>query len=262
MIYLKTSEDIELLRLANQLVGKTLGELAKYISPGVSTMQLDKIADEFIRDNGGIPAFLGYGVGFTGSICTSVNDEVIHGVPSDKRFLANGDIISIDCGVKYGNFFGDSAYTFCVGDVSDEVKRLLNTTKEALVAGIECAREGKRLGDISQAIQSYCESRSYTVVREFVGHGIGMNMHEEPDVPNYGKCGQGMVLCKGLCLCIEPMVNIGKKEVFIEKDGWTVRTKDRKPSAHFEHCVAITKDGPAVLSSFDFIDSVLGSNEF
>ena len=259
MIYLKTDEEIKLMRVANQLVGKTLGELAKHVAPGVTTLQLDKIAEEFIRDNGATPAFLGYG-GFPNSICASVNEHVVHGIPSSKVILRDGDIISIDCGTHINGFTGDSAYTFCVGEVSPEVRHLLKTTKESLYKGIEAAVDGKRVGDIANAIQTYCETRNYSVVRELVGHGCGRNMHEEPEVPNYGRRGCGPLLRSGMCICIEPMINLGSKNVVFENDGWTVRTKDRKPSAHFEHCIAIRPDGPDILSSFKFIEEVLGDN--
>ena len=259
MIYLKTDEEIELMRVANQLVGKTLGELAKHVAPGVTTLQLDKIAEEFIRDNGATPAFLGYG-GFPNSTCASVNEHVVHGIPSSKVVLKDGDIISIDCGTHINGFTGDSAYTFCVGEVSPEVRHLLKTTKESLYKGIEAAVDGKRVGDIANAIQTYCETRSYSVVRELVGHGCGKNMHEEPEVPNYGRRGCGPLLRSGMCICIEPMINLGSKNVVFENDGWTVRTKDRKPSAHFEHCIAIRPNGPDILSSFKFIEEVLGDN--
>lgn len=259
MIYLKTDEEIELMRVANQLVGKTLGELAKHVAPGVTTLYLDKIAEEFIRDNGATPAFLGYG-GFPNSICASVNEHVVHGIPSSKAVLKDGDIISIDCGTHINGFTGDSAYTFCVGEVSPEVKQLLKTTKESLYKGIQTAVEGKRVGDIGNVIQTYCEARNYSVVRELVGHGCGRNMHEEPEVPNYGRRGCGPLLRNGMCICIEPMINLGSKNVIFENDGWTVRTKDRKPSAHFEHCIAIRPDGPDILSSFMFVEEVLGDN--
>ncbi len=256
MIYLKTDEEIELMRSANQLVGRTLGELAKHIAPGVTTLQLDKIAEEFIRDNGAVPAFLGYG-GFPNSICASVNEQVVHGIPSSKAVLKEGDVISVDCGTILNGFVGDSAYTFCVGEVAPEVKNLLKTTKESLYQGIQQAVEGKRVGDVSHAVQTYCESKGYSVVRELVGHGIGRKMHEEPEVPNYGRYGCGALLRSGMCICIEPM---GSKNVVFEKDGWTVRTKDRKCSAHFEHCIAIRPDGPQILSSFEFVEEVLGNN--
>ena len=200
MIYLKTDEEIELMRAANQLVGKTLGELAKHIAPGVNTLQLDKIAEEFIRDNGAVPAFLGYG-GFPNSICASVNEQVVHGIPSSKTILKEGDVISVDCGTVLNGFVGDSAYTFCVGEVDPKVKALLKTTKESLYLGIQHAIEGKRLGDISHTIQFYCESKGYSVVRELVGHGIGRKMHEEPEVPNSGRPGCGPLLRSGMCIC-------------------------------------------------------------
>ncbi|WP_329904543.1 type I methionyl aminopeptidase [Porphyromonas pogonae] len=261
MIYLKTDDEIELMRAANQLVGKTLAEVAKHIKPGVSTLELDRVAEEFIRDHGATPAFLGYG-GFPNSLCTSVNDHVVHGIPSSKVILQDGDIVSVDCGTKLNGFTGDSAYTFAVGDITPEVKDLLVTTKQSLYKGIEQAVAGHRVGDIGDAVQTYCEKRGYHIVRELVGHGIGKSMHEAPEVPNYGRKGTGPVLKEGMCICIEPMVNIGSKNVVFEKDGWTVRTKSRKPSAHFEHCIAI-KDGRAdILSSFDFLSEVLGEREF
>ena len=259
MIYLKTDEEIELMRESNQLVGKTLAEVGKHVAPGVSTLQLDKIAEEFIRDHGAVPAFLGYG-GFPNSICASVNEQVVHGIPSSSKILNEGDIISVDCGSILNGYVGDSAYTFCVGEVDPKVKNLLKTTKESLYLGIQAAVEGKRIGDISNAVQTYCESHNYSVVRELVGHGIGKRMHEEPEVPNYGRRGCGPLLKSGMCICIEPMINMGSKNVVFEHDGWTVRTKDRKCSAHFEHCIAIRPDGPQILSSFDFIEEVLGSN--
>lgn len=261
MIYLKTDEEIELMRAANQLVGRTLAEVAKIIAPGVSTKTLDKRAEEFIRDHGATPAFLGY-QGFPGSMCISVNDQVVHGIPSHKTILQEGDIVTLDCGTKLAGFTGDSAYTFAVGEISEEVHKLIKTTKESLYVGIEQAVAGNRTGDIGYAVQRYCEARGYHVVRELTGHGIGVNLHESPEVPNYGKRGTGTELRNGMCICIEPMINIGSKNVVQERDGWTIRTKTRKPSAHFEHCVAI-RDGKAdILSSFDFIAEVLGDREF
>ena len=261
MISLKTDEEIELMRAANQLVGRTLAEVAKIIAPGVSTKTLDKRAEEFIRDHGATPAFLGY-QGFPGSMCISVNDQVVHGIPSHKTILQEGDIVTLDCGTKLAGFTGDSAYTFAVGEISEEVHKLLKTTKESLYVGIEQAVAGNRTGDIGYAVQRYCEARGYHVVRELTGHGIGVNLHESPEVPNYGKRGTGTELRNGMCICIEPMINIGSKNVVQERDGWTIRTKTRKPSAHFEHCVAI-RDGKAdILSSFDFIAEVLGDREF
>lgn len=256
MIYLKTNEEIELMRLSNQLVGKTLAEVAKVIKPGVSTLELDKVAETFIRDNGATPAFLGYG-GFPNSLCTSVNDHVVHGIPSASTILKEGDIVSVDCGTFMNGFVGDSAYTFCVGEVDSAVRNLLQTTKESLYKAISVVGDGVRLGNVSHAIQSYCESKGYSVVRELVGHGIGRKMHEAPEVPNYGKHGSGILLKSGMCICIEPMINMGTKNVIFEKDGWTIRTRDRKPSAHFEHCIAIVDGDVQILSSFDYIEKVL-----
>ncbi|WP_282918558.1 MULTISPECIES: type I methionyl aminopeptidase [Bacteroidales] len=261
MIYLKTDEEIELMREANQLVGKTLAEVAKHIKPGISTLELDRVAEEFIRDHGAVPAFLGYG-GFPNSLCTSVNEHVVHGIPSAKHILKDGDIVSVDCGTKLNGFTGDSAYTFAVGEISSEVEALLRTTKESLYVGIEQAVAGHRVGDIGAAIQAYCEKRGFHVVRELVGHGIGHDMHESPEVPNYGHKGTGALLRSGMCICIEPMINLGSKNVVFEKDGWTVRTKTRKPSAHFEHCIAIREGKAEILSSFEYIKDVLGDREF
>jgi len=257
MIYLKTDEEIELMRKANQLVGKTLGELAKNIQPGISTLQLDKIADTFIRDHGATPAFLGYR-GFPNSICTSVNEQVVHGIPSAQTILKDGDIISIDCGTILNGFVGDSAYTYCVGEVAGDTKRLLRATKEVLYEGIRQALVHRRVGDISDTIQTYCQKRGYSVVRDLVGHGCGRKMHESPEVPNFGRRGCGPLLKSGMTICIEPMINKGSKNVVVEKDGWTVRTKDRACSAHFEHCIAIRPEGPMVLSTFDYVEEVTG----
>ena len=256
MIFLKTEEEIELLRESNLLVCKTLAELAKVIQPGVTTAQLDKLAEEFIRDNGAIPAFKGY-CGFPASLCTSVNDQVVHGIPSDKVILKDGDIVSVDCGTFKNGFVGDSAYTFAVGEISDEVKLLLETTKESLLKGIEQAVEGRRLGDLGYAIQNHCEMRGYSVVREFVGHGVGRKMHEAPEVPNYGSRGRGPMLKTGMTLCIEPMINLGKRDIIVERDGWTTRTRDGKPSAHFENAIAVAKGKADILSDFTIIESVL-----
>ena len=256
MIFLKTEEEIELLRESNLLVCKTLAELAKVIQPGVTTAQLDKLAEEFIRDNGAIPAFKGY-CGFPASLCTSVNDQVVHGIPSDKVILKDGDIVSVDCGTFKNGFVGDSAYTFAVGEISDEVKLLLETTKESLFKGIEQAVEGRRLGDLGYAIQNHCEMRGYSVVREFVGHGVGRKMHEAPEVPNYGSRGRGPMLKTGMTLCIEPMINLGKRDIIVERDGWTTRTRDGKPSAHFENAIAVAKGKADILSDFTIIESVL-----
>lgn len=256
MIYLKTDEEIELLRESNNIVGMALGEVAKLIKPGVSTLKLDQVAEELIRDNGGIPSFKGYS-GFPNTLCVSVNDKVVHGIPSELE-LQDGDIVSVDCGVFKNNFHGDSAYTFPVGEVDESILKLLYTTKESLYKGIEFAVAGKRLGDIGHAVQFHCEKQGYSVVREMVGHGIGRDLHEKPEVPNYGKKGWGKMLQAGMVIAIEPMVNLGKKEIVFEKDGWTTRTIDHKPSAHFEHSVAIRKGKADILSTFKYIEEVLG----
>lgn len=256
MVYLKTEEQIELLRESNLLVSRTLAELAKIIKPGISTAFLDKVAEEYIRDNGALPAFKGYN-GFPASICASVNDQVVHGIPSENLILKDGDIISIDCGTFKNGFVGDSAYTFCVGDVRQDVRDLLDTTKASLYLGIEQAVEGKRIGDIGFAVQNYCESKGYSVVREMVGHGIGKKMHEAPEVPNYGRRGCGMMLKTGMVICIEPMINQGKRGLIFERDGWTTRTVDGKCSAHFEHAVAVRKGNADILSDFSIIEENL-----
>ena len=256
MIYLKTDEEIELMRESNLLLGQTLGELAKWVAPGISTLKLDSIAEEYIRDNGGIPSCLGYS-GYPNSICASVNEQVVHGIPSGY-VLKDGDIISIDLCVLKNGFHGDSTYTFCVGEVSYDVRRLLKTTKEALYLGIEQAVDGKRVGDISNAIQSYCEKKGYSVVREMCGHGIGKHMHEEPEVPNYGRRGCGPILRSGMVIAIEPMINMGSRNIVIERDGWTTRTRDRKPSAHYELSVAVRERKADILSTFKYVEEVLG----
>lgn len=259
MIYLKTDDEIALMRESNLLVGKTLGEVARWIAPGVTTLRLDQIAEEFIRDNGGIPGFKGYG-GFPFTLCISVNENIVHGFPS-SYVLRDGDIVSVDCGAIVGGYNGDSAYTFPVGEVAPEIMALLKTTKESLYLGIEKAVAGNRIGDISNAVQTYCEARGYSVVRELCGHGIGRKLHEDPEVPNYGRRGCGPLLKKGMCIAIEPMINLGSRNIVIERDGWTTRTRDRKPSAHYEHTVAITENGAAeILSSFDYVEEVLGEN--
>jgi methionyl aminopeptidase len=258
MIFLKSDDEIELLRESNQIVAKTLAEVAKLIKPGVTTAQLDKIAEEFIRDNGGVPGFLGYH-GYPNTLCTSVNEQVVHGIPSDKVILQDGDIVSVDCGVFKNEFHGDSAYTFCVGEVKPEIIDLLRTTKESLYKGIENAIEGKRLGDLGNAIQTYCEERGYSVVREMIGHGVGRKLHEAPEVPNYGKKGNGIMLKSGMTIAIEPMINMGSRNLVFEKDGWTTRTIDRKPSAHFEHSVVVRKGKADILSTFEYIEQVLGN---
>ena len=261
-IFLKTEDEIELMRQANQLVGKTLGELAKHIKPGVTTLQLDKIADEFIRDHGAIPTFKNFpnpfGGPFPASICTSVNDVVVHGVPDSKTVLKDGDIISIDCGTLLDGFNGDSCYTFCVGDVLPEVRQLLKITKESLYLGIEQATAGKRVGDIGDTVQTYCESHGYGVVRELTGHGIGKEMHEDPQIPNYGRRGNGALLNSGMCIAIEPMITMGNRQIWMMPDKWTIRTRDGKPAAHFEHTIAIRRGKAEILSSFDEVEQLEG----
>ena len=256
MIYLKTDEEIELLREANLVVARTLAEVAKVIAPGVTTLKLDAGAEEYIRSQGAVPGFKGYG-GFPGTLCVSVNENVVHGIPSNYA-LREGDIVSVDCGAVKDGFNGDSTYTFCVGEVSEEVKNLLRTTKESLYVGIEKAGEGNRIGDIGHAVQEYCEKRGYSVVRELCGHGVGKRLHEEPDVPNYGRKGTGPLIKNGMVIAIEPMINMGSKNIVIERDGWTCRTKDRKPSAHFEHTIAVHGGKPDILSSFAYVEEVLG----
>jgi methionyl aminopeptidase len=260
MIVYKTPEEIELIRQSNILVSKTLAEVAKLIKPSVKTVMLDKCAEEFIRDNKAIPGFLGYN-NFPKTLCTSVNSQVVHGIPGDIE-LKEGDIISIDCGVLLNGYYGDAAYTFAVGEISQEVYKLLQITKQSLFLGIEQAVEGKRIGDISHTIQNYCETAGFSVVREMVGHGLGKHLHEAPEVPNYGKKGTGALLKTGMVLCIEPMINMGHKRVYQEKDGWTIRTADNKPSAHFEHAIAIGKNKADVLSTYSYLKEVLGEKEF
>lgn len=255
MIYLKTKEEIELLRESNQLVSRTLALVGRNIRPGVTTKELDQMAEEYIRSNGAVPNFKGYG-GFPATLCMSVNEQVVHGIPSGYA-LQEGDVLSVDCGAFMNGFHGDSAYTFAVGEVAPRTRELLDVTKEALYRGVAQARVGNRIGDISHAVQEYAQSHGMTVVREMVGHGLGRNLHEEPQVPNYGKRGSGPQLKAGMVLCIEPMINLGTRNVIFEKDGWTVRTADRKPSAHFEFAVAITDEGPDVLTTFEYIEKNL-----
>ncbi len=256
-IYLKTDEEIELIRISSLLVGKTLAEVAKCIKPGITPLKLDKIAEEFIRDNGAIPGFKGYN-GFPNTLCTSRNEQVVHGIPTDAP-LKEGDIISVDCGVIKDEFWGDSAYTFQVGEVAEEIKQLLKVTQESLNAAIEMAVAGKRLGDIGFAVQNHAEAHGYGVVRELVGHGLGRNLHEKPEVPNYGRRGNGPKLKEGMVLAIEPMINLGVKEVKTDKDGWTIITADRLPSAHFEHDVVIREGKAEVLSTFAYIEEALNT---
>ena len=263
MIFLKTEDEIELMRAANLLVGDTLAEIAKMIKPGVTTAQMNSVAEEYIRDHGAVPTFLGfpnpYGGPFPASICTSVNDVVVHGVPNDTP-LEEGDIVSVDCGTLLNGFNGDSCYTFCVGEVSEEVKALLKTTKESLYKGIEAALPGKRIGDIGASVQEHCTKAGYGVVREFVGHGIGREMHEEPPVPNYGRRGNGPMIKNGMCIAIEPMITMGEPAVYMMPDRWTIKTRDGKFAAHYEHTIAIHNGKFDILSSFENIERELNKN--
>lgn len=252
MIRLKTREEIEILRENALMVSRTLAHVGKLVEPGITTRELDAVAEKYIRSLGAEPGFLGY-EGFPATLCLSVNEVVVHGFPSDYR-LREGDILSVDCGTKYRGFYGDSAYTFPVGKVDEETRKLLDTTKASLYEGIAKAVAGGRIGDIGNAVQSYCESRGFSVVREMVGHGLGRNMHESPEVPNYGRQGHGVKLREGMVICIEPMINAGKKEVYLDDNGWGVITADHKKSAHFELTVAIRKGEPDVLSTFEFIE--------
>ena len=252
MIRLKTREEIEILRENALMVSRTLAHVGRLVEPGITTRELDAVAEKYIRSLGAEPGFLGY-EGFPATLCLSVNEVVVHGFPSDYR-LREGDILSVDCGTKYRGFYGDSAYTFPVGKVDEKTRELLDTTKASLYEGIAKAVAGGRIGDIGNAVQSYCESRGFSVVREMVGHGLGRNMHESPEVPNYGRQGHGVKLREGMVICIEPMINAGKKEVYLDDDGWGVITADHKKSAHFELTVAIRKGEPEVLSTFEFIE--------
>ncbi len=255
MIYLKTPEEIEQMRAAATLVSKTLAEVGRWIEPGVTTRKLDTIAREFILDNGGKPACLGY-EGFPGTLCIEVNETVVHGFPSE-RILLDGDIVGIDTVVEKDGFMGDSCYTFAVGTISPEKKALCRTTRESLYVGIEAAKPGARIGDIANAVQTYCEKRNYSVVREMCGHGIGRHMHEDPEVPNYGRRGIGHRLQDGMCICIEPMINMGSRNIVIEPNGWECRTRDRRPSAHYEHTLAIVDGRTEVLTTFDYIHQAI-----
>lgn len=263
MIYIKTPEEIAKLRAASDLVSRTLGEVAKWVAPGVTTLRLDTIAREFIHDNGGKPACLGYH-GFPGTLCIEVNETVVHGFPSNYT-LREGDIIGTDCVVELDGYNGDSCYTFAVGQIDEKTERLLKVTKESLYKGIAAARGGKRVGDIANAVQTYCEHNGYSVVREMCGHGIGRSMHEDPEVPNYGRRGIGAMLKPGMVICIEPMINMGSKNIIFERDGWQTRTRDRKPSAHFEHEILITETEPEILTTFKYVEEALkarGAGEF
>jgi len=252
MVYYKTEEEVQLIRESAQILGKAHGEVAKRIAPGIRTLELDQIAEEFIRDHGGIPSFKDYH-GFPSSLCISVNEVVVHGFPS-KYELKEGDIISIDCGVQFKGFHSDSAYTYPMVGVKSEVLLLLQRTYDSLFEGIRQAKSGNRIGDIAFAVQSYVEKFGYGVVRELVGHGVGKDLHEDPEVPNFGRRGKGVKLAPGMVFAIEPMINMGTKNVVQEQDGWTIRTKDRKPSAHFEHTVAVFKDRTEILTTHEYIE--------
>ena len=252
MIYYKTEEEIDLIRNSSLLVAKTHAEIAGLIKPGITTLALDKIAEEFIRDNGGVPAFKGYG-GFPNTLCMSPNDQVVHGIPNDN-VLENSEILSVDCGVVMNGYYGDSAFTYEVGEVDAETKQLLKVTKESLYKGIEMAVSGNRIGDIGYAVQKHAESFGYGVVRELVGHGVGKNLHESPEVPNYGRRGRGPKLQEGLVIAIEPMINMGTRKIMQHNDGWTITTIDNKPSAHFEHTIVVRKGKAEILSSFEEIE--------
>lgn len=258
MLYLKTVEEVGFLRESHLLVSKTLAEIAKLINPGVTTLYLDKVAETYIRDHGAFPAFKGYG-GFPNALCTSVNDAVVHGIPSDY-VLKEGDIVSVDCGVTLNGWVGDSAFTFAVGEIKEETRRLLDYTRASLEEGVKAAIAGNRIGDISYAVQTMAESGGYSVVRELVGHGIGKKMHEPPEVANWGRKGTGPKMEKGLVLCIEPMINAGRKETIQMRDGWTIKTADGRPSAHFEYAVAVDRGKADVLTTFEYIDKVLNKS--
>lgn len=251
----KSVEEIELIRESSLLVSKTLGEIAKVIRPGIKTIELNKLAETFIRDNGGIPAFLNYH-GFPYSLCISLNDQVVHGFPGE-HVLVDGDLVSVDCGVVLNKYYGDSAFTFAIGEVSDTVKTLMRVTRESLDKGVEKAVAGMRVGDIGYAVQEHAEKYRFGVVKELVGHGVGLQLHEKPEVPNYGKRGSGTKLEEGMVIAIEPMINAGRAGVKFWDDGWTVSTVDGKPSAHYEHTVAIKKGKADILSTFSYVDDVL-----
>ena len=254
MIRLKSEEEIALLRENALMVSKTLAEVGRYVEPGITTRELDAIAEKFIRSLGAVPGFLGY-EGFPATLCLSVNDVVVHGFPSGYK-LKEGDIISVDCGTVYRGFYGDSAYTFPVGKVDDRTQALLDTTRESLEKGIEQAIAGNRTGDIGEAVQTYCESRGFSVVREMVGHGLGRDMHESPEVPNYGRRGHGVKLREGMVICIEPMINAGRKEVYLDDNGWAVHTADGQKSAHFEKTVVVRHGQAEVLTTYEFIEQI------
>ena len=247
MINIRNQKEINLIKESSGMVFDVLESLNELITPGASPKDLDSFAENYIKNNGGTPAFKGY-MGFPSTLCISVNEEVVHGIPSE-RLLKNGDIVSIDCGVLKNGFYGDSARTYAVGKISKELNNLLDVTKKSLSLGIKSAKTGGRLSDIGYAIQKYVENNGFSVVRDLVGHGIGENLHEEPQIPNYGEKGEGIILKEGMCFAIEPMVNMGKNEILTKKDGWTIYTKDMKPSAHFEHTIVVRKEGGEILST-------------
>jgi methionyl aminopeptidase len=255
----RSVEEIELIRESSLLVSKTLGEIAKEIRAGIKTIELNKLAETFIRDNGGIPAFLNYH-GFPYSLCISLNDQVVHGFPSD-HVLVDGDVVSVDCGVILNKYYGDSAFTFAIGEVSETAKKLMRVTRECLDRGVEKAVAGMRIGDIGFAVQEHAERNGFGVVRELVGHGVGTHLHEKPEVPNYGRRGSGIKLEEGMVIAIEPMINAGRAGVKFWDDGWTVSTVDGKPSAHYEHTVAVRKGKVEILSTFSYVDNVLKEKE-
>ncbi len=264
MIFLKTNAELEIIRANGIILGQAHAEVAKIIKPGVTTKELDKVAYEFIKDSKGHPSFLNYNVSgnkFPASLCISINDVVVHGIPSHYQ-LKDGEIVSIDCGVYKDGFHADSAYTYAIGDVKEDTLKLMRTTKESLYLAIEQAVFGKRVGDIGFAIQDYCENLGFTIVRELVGHGVGKSLHEKPEVANYGKRGDGTKLKENMVIAIEPMVNLGKKAIHQEHDGWTIRTQDRKPSAHYEHTVAVKKGKADILTTFKFIEEVISKSEY
>jgi methionyl aminopeptidase len=254
----KSVEEIELIRESSLLVSKTLGEIAKIIRPGIKTIELNKLAETYIRDNGGVPAFLNYN-GFPYSLCISLNDQVVHGFPSQHE-LIEGDLVSVDCGVVMNRYYGDSAYTFAIGEVDELTQKLMQVTKECLYLGIEKAVAGMRVGDIGSAVQEHAERNGFGVVRELVGHGVGTHLHEKPEVPNYGKRGSGIKLEEGMVIAIEPMINAGRAGVRFWNDGWTVSTSDKKPSCHYEHTVAINRGKADILSTFSYVEEVLKEN--
>ena len=255
MVRLKTSEEIALMRESAQLVSRTLGMLAAEIKPGITPLKLDTLAETYIRDHGAVPGFKGL-YGFPNTLCTSLNQQVVHGIPNETP-LEEGDIISIDCGALMNGFYGDQAYTFMIGEVDDDIRTLIKITKECLIKGIEQAKAGNRIGDIGYAVQKHAESNGYGVVRELVGHGIGRKMHESPEVPNFGRRGKGPKLVNGMTLAIEPMINLGTKNVKQLNDGWTIVTVDAKPSAHFEHDIAVVNGQPEILTTFEYIEEAL-----